>query len=83
MPNGKRRHRILGYSSDYARWEYLVCKQIMKKTRVEINNETGRWRFLDLELGVYSSEEWDTRDRAFKMSDKYQKKHGLKKYERT
>ena len=55
----------------------------MKKTRVEINNETGRWRFLDLELGVYSSEEWDTRDKAFKMSDKYQKKHGLKKYERA
>ena len=47
------------------------------KTRVEINKETGRWRFLDLELGVYSSEEWKTKNEAFRMSDKYRKKHSL------
>jgi hypothetical protein len=54
----------------------------MTKIRVEINKETGKWRFLDLELGVYSSDEWDTKQKAFKMTDKYRKKHGLKKYER-
>ena len=49
----------------------------MTKTKVEINKQTGKWRFLALELGVYSSEEWDTKDKAFKMSVKYRKKHGL------
>jgi hypothetical protein len=49
----------------------------MTKTKVEINKQTGKWRFMDLELGVYSSDEWDTRDKAFKMSVKYRKKHGL------
>jgi hypothetical protein len=49
----------------------------MTKTKVEINKHTGNWRFLDLELGVYSSEEWDTKDKAFKMSVKYRKKHSL------
>lgn len=51
----------------------------MAKISIEINKQTGKWRFLDLELGVYSSDEWDTRNEAFKMSDKYRKKHGLKK----
>ncbi len=54
----------------------------MTKIIIEINKQTGKWRFLDLELGVYSSDEWDTRNEAFKMSDKYRKKHDLKKYER-
>ena len=54
----------------------------MRKTLVEINKETGNWRFLDIELGVYSSQEWDTRNEAFKMSDKYRKKHGLKNVRR-
>lgn len=53
------------------------------KIRVEINKETSKWRFLDLELGVYSSEEWNTKNEAFRMSDKYRKKHGLKKHERV
>ena len=47
------------------------------KVRVEINKETSKWRFIDLELGVYSSEEWDTKLKAIKMSSKYVKKHGL------
>lgn len=51
----------------------------MIHTKVEINKVTGKWRFLDLELNVYSSEEWDTKQKAFRMSDKYRKKHGLKK----
>jgi hypothetical protein len=55
----------------------------MTNIRIEINKKTGKWRFLDMELGVYSSDEWDTRNEAFKMSDKYRKKHGLKKHERV
>lgn len=72
----------MGTSSNHDRWQDMVCVQGMTKIRVEINKLTGKWRFIDLELGIYSSEECDTKDKAFKMSDKYRKKHGLKKYER-
>lgn len=49
------------------------------KIKVEINKETGKWRFFDFELGVYSFEEWDTKIQAVKKSNKYAKKHGLVK----
>lgn len=48
-----------------------------QKVKIEINTETNRWRFFDLELGVYSAEEWDSRIQALKMSSKYVKKHNL------
>jgi hypothetical protein len=53
-------------------------KKEQSPTKVEINKETGKWRFLDIELGVYSSEEWATKNEAFKMSDKYRRKHEIK-----
>ena len=48
-----------------------------QKVKIEINTETSKWRFFDLELGVYSVEEWDTRIQAVKKSSKYLKKHNL------
>jgi hypothetical protein len=48
-----------------------------QKVKIEINTETSKWRFLDLELGIYSAEEWDTRMQAVKMSSKYLNKHSL------
>jgi hypothetical protein len=53
-------------------------KKAQSTTKVEINKKTGKWRFLDIELGVYSSQEWATRNEAFKMSDKYRRKHEIK-----
>lgn len=49
-----------------------------QQIKIEINRATSKWRFLDVELGVYSLEEYATRAEAFKKADKYLKKHGLK-----
>jgi hypothetical protein len=48
-------------------------------TRVEINKQTSKWRFLDLQLKVYSSEEYQTRLDAVKAAEKYRKKHNINK----
>ncbi len=48
-------------------------------TKVEINIKTSKWRFLDLELKVYSSQEWNTRLEAIKHATKYRKKHNINK----
>ncbi len=48
-------------------------------TAVEINIETSKWRFIDLELKVYSSEEYKTRLDAVKAATKYRKKHYINK----
>jgi hypothetical protein len=48
-------------------------------TRVEINTKTSKWRFLDLQLKVYSFEEYQTRLDAVKAAEKYRKKHGINK----
>ena len=49
------------------------------KTKVEINTQTSKWRFLDLELNVYSSEEYKTRLDAVKAASKYRTKHNINK----
>jgi hypothetical protein len=49
------------------------------KIRVEINTKTSKWRFYDVQLGVYSSEEFDKKMQAFKAADKYRKRHYLLK----
>ena len=41
------------------------------KVKVEINKTTGKWRYYDSVINSYSSEEWDTRKKAFAMSNKY------------
>ena len=41
------------------------------KVKVEINKETGLWRYYDSVIGEYSSEEWPTKKKAFAMSNKY------------
>ena len=48
-------------------------------TKVEINIQTSKWRFLDLELKVYSSEEYKTRREAAVAATKYRKKHDINK----
>jgi hypothetical protein len=48
-------------------------------TKVEINTQTSKWRFLDLQLKVYSSEEYKTRKDAAIAATKYRKKHGINK----
>ena len=48
-------------------------------TKVEINIKTSKWRFLDLELNIYSSQEWNTRLEAVKHASKYRKKHNINK----
>jgi len=48
-------------------------------TKVEINTQTSRWRFLDLELNVYSLEEYKTRLDAVKAASKYRVKHNINK----
>ena len=48
-------------------------------TKVEINPQTSKWRFLDLQLKVYSFEEYQTRLDAVKAAEKYRKKHGINK----
>ena len=47
-------------------------------TKVEINIKTSKWRFLDTELGVYSSQEWNTKQEAHKHAAKYRRKHEIK-----
>ena len=48
-------------------------------TKVEINIKTSKWRFLDLQLNVYSSEEYQTRRDAAVAATKYRKKHDINK----
>lgn len=48
-------------------------------TKVEINVQTSKWRFMDLQLKVYSSEEYQTRLDAVKAAEKYRKKHNINK----
>lgn len=48
-------------------------------TKVEINKQTSKWRFMDLQLMVYSSEEYKTRLDAVKAAEKYRKKHDINK----
>jgi hypothetical protein len=37
------------------------------KVIVEKNKETGKWRYYDKVMKVYSSEEWDTEKKAWAM----------------
>jgi|DEB19_MinimDraft_3_1074340.scaffolds.fasta_scaffold215908_2 hypothetical protein len=43
----------------------------MIKVKVEKNKETNKWRYFDVEKNLYSSEEWDTRKKAWAMSTQY------------
>lgn len=48
------------------------------QTKIEINPTTGKWRFYDCELKVYSLKEWPERIDAIKESNKYMRKHRLR-----